>query len=201
MVIAMIMNKNILKLGVSGDPGSFSEEAGLLYAKKLNLQTILHYLLDMNGVLNALQNGMIDLGIFPVVNSKGGLVRMAFEAMGKYNFKLIEELPMHIQQCLLVKKGVVREQIINIISHSQALIQCKTYLQKHYNHATLTEWQDTAKAAKDLSQDLLPPFTAVIAPLQSAKLYGLETLDKNIQDVNPNITTFIIVERGHSDNT
>ncbi len=181
-------------IGVSGDEGSFSEQAGLLYAKSIGIHPVLDYLIDMEGVLSAVENGMVDLGIFPVVNLRGGLVRMAYDAMGNYKFKVIDELWLHVHQCLLVKPGVNLQQIETIVSHSQAIAQCKDYLQKNLNHAELIEWQDTAKAARELSQGKLSATSAVIAPERAAILYGLEVMARNIQDDDPNLTAFIIVK-------
>lgn len=186
--------RDLIKLGVSGDMGSFSEEAGLAYATRNKLNTHLEYLIDMENVLVAVKSKTVDLGIFPVVNLQGGLVRMAFDAMGKHNFTVVDELWLTVNQCLLVKPGVLTHDITTIISHSQALAQCKEYLQKHYKEIPLLEWQDTAKAARDLAEGKLDSNTAVIAPLQAATLYNLEVIAKNIQDVNPNLTAFIVVK-------
>ncbi|HEX4045622.1 MAG TPA: prephenate dehydratase domain-containing protein [Gammaproteobacteria bacterium] len=190
------MNKpQPIKLGVSGDPGSFSELAGLQYTKQENLQTRLVYLTDMQGVLAALSQGQIDLGIFPVVNFYGGLVTMAFEAMGQYAFTFLGEIRLEIQQCLLVKPAVSQQQIKQIVSHPQALAQCRDYLKTHFQDASLLAWQDTAKAAKALLDGELPATSAVIAPAHAAAMYGLAVLAERIQDVDPNITVFIIVEK------
>lgn len=188
------MNESI-KLGVSGDPGSFSEEAGRLYAKSRQLDATLDYLIDMEGVLHALNNGSIDRGIFPVVNLYGGLVRMAFDAMGRYPFRVLDELWLSVHQCLLVKPHTKKDQILKVISHPQALAQCKKYLAMNFNACELVEFQDTAKAAKALSTGEISVTSAVIAPEKAAENYGLEVLEKDIQDVNPNLTGFIIVER------
>jgi prephenate dehydratase len=186
---------NSIKLGVSGDKGSFSEEAGLLYAKNHKMNATLDYLIDMEGVLAAVEKGTVDMGIFPVVNLYGGLVRMAFDAMGRHSFKMIDELWLEVNQCLLAKPGVTSRQLKHIVSHSQAIAQCRQYLQKNVDHAQWIESQDTAKAAKELSHDLLPPFSAVIAPERAAHLYGLDIIAKKIQDTDPNLTAFIIVKR------
>ena len=51
----------MLRIGVSGDVGSFSEEAGLIYAAKAQGgQSKLFYLIDMEGVLAALSKDEID---------------------------------------------------------------------------------------------------------------------------------------------
>lgn len=184
----------MMKFGVSGDAGSFSEEAALLYAKKIRINPNLEFLIDMEGVLCAVENRSVDIGIFPVVNLRGGLVRMAFDAMGKHQFQVIDELWLTVQQCLLVKPGTTINNINKIISHSQAIAQCKQYIQKNFSNVELIEWQDTAKAAKELSQGLLHEFSAVIASEHAARLYGLNVIAANIQDDNPNLTAFIIVK-------
>lgn len=183
-----------ITLGVSGDPGSFSEEAGLLYVQRIGIKPNLVYLTDMEGVLQALELKKIDIGIFPVVNSRGGLVTMAFEAMGKHLFTLIDEVWLDVRQCLLGKPGCKPEQLKKIVSHPQAILQCERYLLREFRKAALVEWQDTAKAAKDLADGKFGKTTAVIAPERAARLYGLEVLVKDIQDSHPNLTTFIVVK-------
>ena len=183
-----------MKIGVSGDAGSFSEEAGLLYASKNKINPEWIYLIDMEGVLDAVEKGKIDLGIFPVVNLRGGLVRMAFDAMGRHPFTVIDELWLEVNQCLLAKQGVMKTAIKKIVSHPQALAQCREYLQREFIDAELIEWQDTAKAARDLAEGKLHQDCAVIAPGPAAEVYGLKLMAANIQDVQPNLTAFIIVK-------
>jgi prephenate dehydratase len=181
-------------MGISGVQGSFSEEAALLYAKQKDIHPILCYLIDMEGVLSAIEQGTINLGILPVVNLQGGLVKPAFQAMGKHLFHQIDELWLHVRQCLLVFPGTTRQQIKNIVSHPQAFAQCKHYLQKEFKDLPLHEWCNTAKAAKDLAEGVFNADTAVIASERSAKLYGLEVFARDIQDSNANLTAFIIVK-------
>ncbi len=184
-----------MKFGLSGLQGSFSEEAALAYLHKENLEGVeLVYLLDMEGVLAALNHKEIELGIFPVVNSIGGLVQTAFEAMGRHTFQMIDKLPFEVSQCLLVKPGILKDQIRQVTSHPQALAQCKNYLATHFPDAHLVEWSDTAAAARDLSNRTLPDYSAVLAPARSAEVHGLALLEKGVQDRHPNLTTFIVVK-------
>jgi prephenate dehydratase len=184
-----------IKLGVSGERGSFSEAAGRLYAANQKLEVEIDYLIDMEGVLASVEKGSIDLGIIPVINLRGGLVRMAFEAMGKHLFQIIDELWFEVNQCLLVQPGTQLKDIKNIVSHYQAIAQSKEYIEKNLNAPELIEWQDTAKAARELSEGKLPPDSAVIAPELAASVYGLEVLAKNIETDQPNLTAFIIVKQ------
>ncbi len=121
----LVEKKESFRFGVSGDIGSFSEEAALLYARKKGLNAHLVHLLDMEGVLNAIENETIELGVFPVVNLLGGLVKPAFQAMGKYSFTPIDEIWHDINQCLLVKSSNQHHKITHIVSHPQALPNAK----------------------------------------------------------------------------
>ena len=182
-------------LAVSGDAGSFSEEAGLLYSQRENDEFEIIFSTDMEGVLQTVEDGKADLGLFPVVNSRGGLVRPAFDAMGRHNFAVLDEIWFEVYQCIMVKPGVKKEDVKRITTHSQAIKQCERYIRMNYPDVELVEYADTAKAAKDLAKGMLEPDTAVIAPSRSAHIYGLELLEKGIQDNHPNLTTFIVVKK------
>jgi prephenate dehydratase len=181
-------------LGVSGDIGSFSEEAAILYSNKIEGTVKLKYLMDMEGVLSSLNNHEIDMGIFPIVNLRGGLVKMAIKAMGKYLFEYIDEQWLAVEHCLLTKQNIQISEIKKIVSHPQALAQCSCYIQKHFPNAELIEWQNTAVAARNLFENKLKNDTAVIGHKNASKQYGLEIKANNIQDENPNLTAFIIVK-------
>jgi prephenate dehydratase len=185
----------LVKIGVSGEPGSFSEEAAELYIQRTGIQARFDFLVDMEGVLAAVSTGRVELGIFPVVNSSGGLVTMAFEAMGKYSFTWVGQLALNVNQCLLVCPETPLTDIKQVVSHPQGLAQCRDYLQKNLPSAKSIAWIDTAKAARDLAEGKLDKSSAVIASARAARIYGLELLAKNIQDSLANITTFIIVKK------
>ena len=110
-----------MRIGVSGDVGSFSEEAGLLYAAKAHSSiNELVYLIDMAGVLAALESGAIEVGIFPFVNYNSGIVWPAFSAMGKYSFMPIDDIQLNVEQCLLVKSGLALSAISELYSYTPA---------------------------------------------------------------------------------
>jgi prephenate dehydratase len=184
----------MIRIGVSGDIGSFSEEAGLIYAAKAhNAQHKLYYLIDMDGVLSALSQGGIEVGIFPFVNYNSGIVWPAFTAMGKYNFIPIDDIQLNVEQCLIAKSDTSLEDIHELYSYTPAFEQCKGFINQH--GFRLIDWGDTAKAARDLGSGLLPKKAGVVASAQAAKSYGLKVVRHGIQDIQPNITRFIVVKR------
>jgi len=185
-----------MKIGIMGAKGSFSEEAARTYAQKTKLQKLsIAYLVSAENVLSALEEGTIDLGIFAIENSNGGIVIETVHAMAKHRFKIKKIFEIDVHQNLLVKKGVTADKVKSIVSHDQAIKQCRMYLKRKWPKVKLSEYADTAKAAEDLASGKLPASTAVIASRTAAEVYGLDILEESIQDLKFNFTSFIAAER------
>lgn len=175
-----------------GARGSFSEEAGRTYAAKAGIKKFeIAYLINAERVLSALEAGEIDIAIFPIENSNGGIVLEAVHAMAKHNFHIQKIFEIDIHHNLLVRKGTKAGQIKKITSHDQAIKQCRMYLKRQWPEVDIEVYEDTAKAAADLASGKLPKTTAVIASRAAAKLYKLDILEESIQDLKFNYTSFI----------
>ena len=181
-----------MKIGISGAKGSFSEEAARQYCRAENIENAeFEYLIFVEKVLGALEKGDIDLGIFAIENSNGGVVTEYLPAIAAHRFKIKKIFEMDVRHMLLALPSAKREDIKTIVSQNQALRQCRMYLKRIWPSAEITEYVDTATAAKDLHEGTLSKETAVIAPRAAAELYGLAILEESIQDLKFNFTTFI----------
>lgn len=186
-----------MKIGVMGAKGSFSEEAGRTYAKKWlkNKRFSIEYLVSAENVLSAVEEGSVDVGIMPIENSNGGIVIEAVYAMAKHRFQIKKMFEIDVHHCLLVKNGATAGSIKTIVSHDQALKQCRMYLKRRWPKVKLQEYADTAKAAEDLASGKLPKSCAVVASRNAAEAYGLSVLEESIQDLKFNYTSFIVAVR------
>ena len=154
-----------MKIGVMGDRGSFSEEAGELFIKNESISGAeVVPLISAENVLTALKKGEIEKGIFPIENSNGGIVIETVKSMDKYVFEIENMFELDVHHMLLIKPGVTASQIDTVCSHDQALKQCRMYLRRTWPDVELREYADTAIAAADLASGKLPETTAVIAP-------------------------------------
>src|SRR6266508_6621109 len=82
---------DLVRLGVMGIRGSFSEEAALEYARDNNLGEVeIVELLSTDRVLRAVDVGEVDLGIFALENSNGGVVYESVYAMAAYRFRVVD---------------------------------------------------------------------------------------------------------------
>ncbi len=187
--------KKLVVIGISGAKGSFSEEAARAYAHKAGLKHYkIGYLITVENVLAALEEGTVSLGIFPIQNATMGLVVEAAHAMAKHRFHIKKVFEIIIHQNLLVKKGVKAEKITRIVSQDPAIRQCTMYLKRVWPKTKLANYEDTAKAAEDLAKGKLPRTTAVIASRAAATINKLDILEESIQDLKFNYTSFIAAE-------
>ena len=184
------------KIGVSGGPGSFSEEAAGYYCHKNKLEDYeIKHLISVENVLKSLDKEEIDMGIFPIENSNGGIVYEAVYAMSQYLFKIQNLFEIDIRHNLIVHPDINKEDVTMIASHDQALKQCKMYLKRMWPATELKEWADTADSIRAIKQGELPKTVAGIASRKAAELYGMKILEEGIQDLKFNFTTFLCVTK------
>jgi prephenate dehydratase len=188
---------DLRRIGVMGIHGSFSEEAALEYARDNELGDVeIVELLSTEGVLSAVEDGRIDFGIFALENSNGGVVYESVYAMAAHRFRVVDLFEIDVNHTLLVHPSLEgRQRIDRIASHQQAIRQCRMWLRHNFPTTLVTEEADTAEAARMLGVGELPPSTAVIAAERCAELFGLRVLERRIQDLKFNFTTFVAAGR------
>lgn len=184
-----------IKIGVMGGEGSFSEQAANYFCLQKKIKGYqIDYLINAENVLKSLKNKKIDLAVFPIENSNGGIVYESVYAMAKYNFKIEHMFEIDISHCLMKRKDVRTSEIKKIASHIQALRQCRMYLRRKWPEAELEEYKDTAEAARDLSAGKLDKYTAVIANKVCSIMYDLDIIEEGVQDLKFNFTTFVVAK-------
>lgn len=134
-------------------------------------------------------------GVVPYHNSSAGLVQTPAHFAELYKELEAEEVSMLVHHYLLGVNGVSLQQINTVISHPQALSQCKMYLNSHLPKAVQSVYSTTSTAAKDLANGKLPSDCAVIASKEAAEIYSLKVLVPNIEDHKKNITRFKILKK------
>jgi prephenate dehydratase len=186
----------MMTIGIQGGKGSFSEQAAHEFAKNHGLESAeIVYQISSEHVLEGVENGETNYGIFAMENAQGGVVIESVEALAKFRCEIIEMFHIPITQNLLGLAGTHVGDVTEIHSHQQALRQCKDYLSEHFWTRPLIEDDDTAEAARRLSEGKLPKTAGVIANKACADLYGLEILQESIHDLKHNLTLFLGVKK------
>ena len=104
---------------------------------------------------------------------------------------IVGEQIIKIEHCLLGLPGTDLEQIRTVYSHPQSLMQSARYLNAHENWQQVS-MQNNAFAARKVSGDM-DRSQAAIASEQAAKIYGLDILERGVNQSDTNSTRFIIV--------
>ncbi len=179
-------------IGIQGGKGSFSEQAAHKFAHNHGIEgASIKYLISSEAVLAAVENKTVDYGIFAMENAQGGVVIESVEALANHRCDIVEMFHIPVDQNLLGLAGTHIGDVTEIHSHQQALRQCKDYLSEHFWTRPLIEEDDTAEAARRLSEGKLSNTAGVIANKACADLYGLEILQESIHDLKHNLTLFL----------
>lgn len=172
-----------MRIGVLGPEGSYSEKAARRWAPGAEPE----YFGDFEEVLVAVEAGDVELGVVPLENSLEGAVGLTMDLLLRLQVRIIGEVNLPIRHCLLGKGGC---EIKVILSHPQALAQCRQYIRDHYPKAEVRTTGSTSHAAK-LAQEF--PEMAAIAGAGAAEKYDLLVLARDIQDAAENVTRFAVV--------
>lgn len=176
--------KSPRKIACQGVPGAYSHIA----AEQLFNSPNIIYHSSFEDVFDAVENDTADYGILPIDNSSAGTVGEVYNLMRKHSFFICHSTKVKVEHCLCARPGIQLKEVTHVFSHTQALHQCSNFLSTH-PFLLQQEYSNTAASAKYVSETE-KPFAAICSE-QSALLYGLNILERNIQNTNENYTRFI----------
>lgn len=181
-----------VKYGYLGPKGTYSEEALELFLKGDSTDCVDYPSIDR--VTRAVADGEISQGIVPFENSIEGTVNITIDSLtADKTLKIVGEVILPIKHHLMVKRNVSKDNIELIVSHPQAIAQCRRYINQNYPSAEVKEVNSTAEAAFMVSKG--EGRIAAIGNERAAKNYDLEVIGCDIQDCQDNQTRFVIVSK------
>lgn len=139
----------------------------------------------------AIEEGSADFAVLPIENSTAGIVSEIYDLLVEFENYIVGEQIIRIEHCLLGVPGSRIDQIRTVYSHPQSLMQSARYLNVHENWKQIS-MQNNAFAARKVMEDQ-DPSQAAVASEQAAKIYGLDILERGINQSDHNSTRFIIV--------
>ncbi|CAL8466593.1 g6129 [Coccomyxa elongata] len=198
-LIAQAVNKTIEEIhtptslhnrvAYQGAPGAYSETA----ARKACPEAEPLPCEQFEVAFQALTQWLADTAVLPIENSVGGSIHTVFDLLIKYRLHIVGEVSVDVRHCLMALPGVRKGDLRRVQSHPQALSQCDAYLSA-MSGVVREAVSDTAGAAQAIAQNNQRD-VAAIASERAAELYGMDILDRNIQDARDNITRFIVLSR------
>lgn len=150
-------------------------------------------------ILEKLENKALAYGILPVENSTEGAVTSVMDSLLDLKEIVIqEEVTYHIRHHLFNTSGQLSE-VEYVISHPQALEQCRGFLRKNYPHVKLINSESTSGACLQAQQKGRK--YAAVASMWAGTHNGLKVACQDIQDNRFNQTRFVLLGRGEKQPT
>ena len=138
------------------------------------------------------EEGDADLAMIPLENSTAGRVEEIYRLIPKISLHVIGEHFEPVVHCLLALKGAKADALKSVASHPQALAQCHNHILELGLKAEAKF--DTAGSAKELSLSGNEQSAAIASKL-AAKIYDLQIIKENFEDMHGNTTRFFILSR------
>jgi prephenate dehydratase len=171
-------------VGVLGPEGSYSEMAALALGHP---EGALCYFPTIEDVARDLIERRLDCGVIPLENSIEGSVGATLDVLLTLPVEIVREIVFPIRHYLAAREGA---DIHVVYSHWQAIAQCNAFLRAFGREVVAVS--STSQAARMASEN---GRAAAIASSRAAERYHLQIVQADIQDVQDNVTRFVVIAR------
>ncbi len=167
-----------------GEPGAYSEIAALRVGEPKPYESF-------EEVFAAVEHGKVEYAVIPIENSLGGSIHQNYDLLLQHPVTIVAETFVKVEHCLLGIHHATIGGALKVLSHPQALAQCRNFFATH-RHLKPEVAYDTAGSAKIVAAEKDPTKLA-IASKRAGELYGLEILQEKLADEEWNITRFFCI--------
>jgi len=189
-----------ITIGYLGPEGSHSHEALLALLPKLGLSDApLVPLPTLRRIGKSLHEGTVDAALMPVENALEGSIGETLEAVflsGDTVLPVLAELAWPVAHAL-IQQTKSSGPIQHVVSHPQALAQCRETLMACYGEGLIFHTaSSTAEAVSLLAEK--PNTWAALGTTQAARHNGCVVRNSNVSDSPDNATRFWLIGNGQS---
>lgn len=177
-----------------GPEGTYCNEAALAFAEKLGAANAeLVACASFTEVFECVDRGKCAYGVVATENALEGPVTATLDNFAfNSSAQILGVHVVDIHHCLIMQPGVSRAGIRTIVSHAQALGQCRRFITREFPAAATVASSSTAESVKAAMAD---PTCAAIATRFAADLHGAVVVDDDIEDRLGNQTSFALIGR------
>ncbi len=148
-------------------------------------------------LFQSMEQDRAGFGVVAIENTVAGTLLPNYALLRNSDFRVIGEVFLRIEHCLMALHGQSIEEITEVHSHPMAILQCQEFF-KQYPAIRLVERVDTAASAEWIQQEQKQG-VAAIASERAADYFGLEILSRGIETHKRNFTRFLIIAPPQTD--
>jgi prephenate dehydratase len=183
------------KVAFLGPKGTFTEEAARYFFEGREVSFVPQATIP--DVLDAVANDLTQYAVVPIENTIEGTVNLTMDwLVHQVDLPIRGELAIPISQHLLAAGTMELNQVQKVLSHPQAVAQCRLFLREHLPQAEIEYTTSTAEAVR-LVGDHPDKRWAAIGNRLSKSIYPVEFLKEYIQDQTNNYTRFALVSKSN----
>jgi prephenate dehydratase len=168
-----------------GPEGTYSHRAASAVADDVAFRE------SVTAIVEAVADEEYERGVVPIENSIEGSVTETLDALTEREVAAVKEIVTPIRHALLAQS----EEFSVIASHSQALAQCRNYLEANYPDADLEAVASTARGVEYAREN--PDVAGIGHPATADGSDGeganLRVVAEEIQDRTSNATRFFVI--------
>ncbi len=185
-----------MRLAFLGPAGTYGEEAARRYAPEATLVPFASHA----AVAAAVESGEADEGVVAIENFLNGSVAESLDILiHESTLRIQHELVLPIEHHLFAAEGTQIGDVTVVYSHTQALGQCRRFLQTNLPNAHLEAALSTSQAVEHAV--IRGAGAAAIGNRRAGELHGAQLLAENIGDSEGNVTRFLVLGRGRPAST
>lgn len=172
----------------AGEMRAFAHKAASqFFGSDINIDPVSSF----RDVFREVKEGNCDFGVIPLENSLTGSIHENYDHLLEYDVRIVGEITLRIVHALIGHPGTELHTIRRVISHPQALEQCRDFLERQPGWE-LVAARDTATAVRRIKEGGESGEVA-IAAREAADLYGLSVLKEGIETNPRNYTRFAVI--------
>lgn len=162
-----------------GPEGTYSHRAARAVADEVAFRE------SVTSIVESVDAGQFSRGVIPIENSIEGSVTESLDSLTNCDVAVVREIVTPIRHALLAQG----QNFDRVASHSQALAQCRDFLDREYPHVELEAVASTARGVEYARED--PAVAAIGHPDNASGV--LSVLAEDIQDRTSNATRFFVI--------
>ncbi|HEV2129227.1 MAG TPA: prephenate dehydratase [Thermomicrobiales bacterium] len=181
-----------MSIAFLGPRGTYSEEAAVTYGG-LNAELIPSS--SIPACAEAVERGETGAAVLPIENSiEGGVSTTLDLLIHETDLRICHEVVVPIRHVMVAKEEIPISEVRTVMSHPQALGQCRRFLDREMPNAEQVAALSTAGAVQAVVEgsDLA---VVAVGPAPAQQLYGGVIIAENIQGNPSNLTRFVVLAR------
>jgi len=131
--------------------------------------------------------------VVPLESAMDGVVDSIVDNFLSSPLKITGEISLPVSVALLAHPGLTMDRVMRAYSHPKTLTRCRVWLEEKLPSVTLVEVPSSSEAAQMAMED---PEGAAVASEIAVRIFGLDVLAREIQDLEGDAMRFLVLGEG-----